>query len=155
LTSMPQIGIYESPEINAFATGPSRHRSLVAVSSGLLLNLSEEEVEGVLAHEVAHIANGDMVTMSLLQGVINAFVMFFARIGAHLVHQLMNRNSNNSSRGFLYFGLVWVFEVVLMIFGTMIVCWFSRHREFRADAGGARLTSSETIIKALEAVGKN
>jgi heat shock protein HtpX len=148
---MPEVGVYNSPEINAFATGPTRNRSLVAVSSSLLQHFNAEELEGVLAHEVSHIANGDMVTMTLLQGIINSFVMFLSRIIARSITDSMNRNSNNrNSGGFLYFLLVFVLEIVLMILGSLVICAFSRHREYRADAGGANLTTKATMTKSLQ-----
>lgn len=152
LTVMPEVGIYDSPEINAFATGPTKNRSLVAVSSGLVQHFDDEELEGVLAHEVAHIANGDMVTMTLLQGIINAFVMFLSRIIARGISDSMSRSDDNRSGGggALYFVMVFVLEIVLMIFGSMVICAFSRHREYRADAGGAKLTSKGTMTKSLQ-----
>jgi heat shock protein HtpX len=151
LTKMPQVGFYESPEVNAFATGPSRSRSLVAVSTGLLENMRRGEVEGVLAHEVAHIANGDMVTMTLIQGIINAFVMFLARILAFAVSQAMRSRDDDREPGFLVqFLLVHVFEIVFSFLGLMVVAAFSRWREFRADAGGARYAGRENMIAALQ-----
>lgn len=155
LSTMPEVGIYNSYEINAFATGPTKSRALVAVSSALLHEMKEDEVEGVLAHEVSHIANGDMVTMTLLQGVVNAFVMFFARVLAYTVSRMCKRtdeSTNTDSLG-LYHILTFLFEIVFMIFGTMIVAAFSRFREFRADAGGAQLAGREKMIGALEALG--
>ncbi|MGE0043029.1 MAG: protease HtpX [Vicinamibacterales bacterium] len=143
---MPEVGIYESPEVNAFATGPSRSRSLVAVSSGLLRSMRPEEIEGVLAHEVSHIKNGDMVTMTLIQGVVNAFVMFFARIIANIVRQAVDERYSY----ILSFVVVIVMQIVLGFFGMMIVAWFSRAREFRADAGGAALAGRAAMIGALE-----
>jgi heat shock protein HtpX len=140
---MPEVGYYESPEVNAFATGPSRSRSLVAVSSGLLRAMRQDEVEGVLAHEVAHIANGDMVTMTLLQGVINAFVIFFARIIASFLR------GSNDNRGGSYLVIV-MLEVVLGMLGSLITAWFSRQREFRADRGGAQLAGPPKMIGALK-----
>jgi heat shock protein HtpX len=142
---MPQVGVYDSPEVNAFATGPSKSRSLVAVSSGLLRTMRHEEVEGVLAHEVSHIQNGDMVTMTLLQGVINAFVMFLARIIAFAVRQ----GSDSRNAYMLSFVVMIVLQIVLGILGSMIVAWFSRAREFRADAGGAALAGRGNMIAAL------
>ena len=142
---MPEVGIYESPEVNAFATGPSKSRSLVAVSSGLLRSMRQEEVEGVLAHEVAHIANGDMVTMALLQGVMNAFVMFFARVIAYALTRSNDSRNNNGS----YYLIVIVLQLVLGILGSLVVNWFSRYREFRADHGGATLAGRERMIGAL------
>ena len=144
---MPEVGVYDSGEVNAFATGPSKSRSLVAVSTGLLRAMRRDEVEGVLAHEVAHIANGDMVTMTLLQGVINAFVMFFARLIAHVVVSRSDRDNQNS--GGMYFLVVIVLQIVLGILGSMITAWFSRHREFRADRGGATLAGRERMLAAL------
>jgi heat shock protein HtpX len=154
LPAMPEVGIYDSPEINAFATGPTKSRSLVAVSTGLLQRMRQREVEGVLAHEVAHIANGDMVTMTLVQGVINAFVMFLSRILAFIVSQaLRSRDDRDSGGGFwVQFLLIQLFQFVFGILGFMVVCWFSRWREFRADAGGARLAGRGAMIDALRAL---
>jgi heat shock protein HtpX len=153
LPAMPEVGIYDSPEVNAFATGPSRSRSLVAVSRGLLHSMRRGELEGVLGHEVAHIANGDMVTMTLLQGVINAFVMFLARVLAFAVSQAMrSRDDGRGGNYFMQYLLVHLFEIVFFVLGSIVVCWFSRVREFRADAGGARYASREHMIGALEAL---
>jgi heat shock protein HtpX len=153
LEVMPEVGIYQSPDVNAFATGPTRARSLVAVSTGLLNAMDRREVAGVIAHEVAHIANGDMVTMTLLQGVVNAFAMFLARILAAVVTQAMQRREDGrGGGGFIYYLLVMLFEVVFMIFGTIVICWFSRWREFRADAGGAQLAGTASMIAALTAL---
>jgi heat shock protein HtpX len=146
---MPEVGYYESPEVNAFATGPSKSRSLVAVSSGLMRAMRPDEVEGVLAHEVAHIANGDMVTMTLLQGVVNAFVMFFARIIAYAMRSSDSRNGGGS------YLMVFVLEMVLGIFGMMITAWYSRQREFRADAGAASLAGRERMLAALRRLAGN
>ena len=151
LPKLPEVGIYESEEVNAFATGPTRSRALVAVSSGLLQRMGSREVEGVLGHEITHVANGDMVTMTLIQGVINAFVMFLARILAFVVSQAL-RSRDDRGSGWLQFLLVMVFQIVLSLFGAMVVCWFSRWREFRADAGGARLAGRENMIGALRAL---
>jgi heat shock protein HtpX len=150
---MPEVGVYDSPEVNAFATGASKRRSLVAVSSGLLRTMRPEEVEGVLAHEVAHIANGDMVTMTLLQGVVNAFVMFAARVVAHL----MTRTSDGrqGSGGGMYFLIVIVLQIVFGILGSLITSWFSRQREFRADHGGATLAGRDRMIAALRRLAAN
>lgn len=151
LRKMPEVGIYESPEVNAFATGPSKSNSLVAVSTGLLERMSDNEVEGVLAHEVAHIANGDMVTMTLIQGVVNAFVMFFARIAAFALSQVMRKDDEeNKGFGFMEHMMVFAFEIVFGIVGSMIVMYFSRTREFRADAGGAQLAGKANMVAALE-----
>lgn len=152
LPAMPEVGVYESPEINAFATGPSKARSLVAVSTGLLNRMNRREVEGVLAHEVAHIANGDMVTMTLVQGVINAFVMFLARILAFVVAQALRGGRDERGGGGLEFLLVMVFQIGFSILGLLVVNWFSRWREFRADAGGAALAGSASMISALRSL---
>jgi heat shock protein HtpX len=150
---MPEVGVYDSPEVNAFATGPSRSRSLVAVSHGLMRSMRREEVEGVLAHEVAHIANGDMVTMTLLQGVINAFVMFAARVVAHLMTRTSDGRQGNG--GGMYFLIVIVLQIVFGILGSLITSWFSRQREFRADHGGATLAGRDRMIGALRRLQAN
>jgi heat shock protein HtpX len=142
---MPEVGVYDSPEVNAFATGPSKKRSLVAVSTGLLRRMERREVEGVLGHEIAHIANGDMVTMTLLQGIINAFVMFFARVIAYVVRQNVDRRMADM----VSFAVMIVLEIVLGILGSMITAWFSRQREFRADLGGAQLAGRDSMLSAL------
>jgi heat shock protein HtpX len=148
---MPEVGIYPSGEVNAFATGPSKSRSLVAVSSGLLKSMSRNEVEGVLAHEVAHIANGDMVTMTLLQGVVNAFVMFLARI---IAFALAARGGRDDGRGAApSYMMVWMLELVLGVLGMIVVAWFSRQREFRADHGGATLAGKADMLAALRRLG--
>lgn len=153
LPDVPEVGVYDSPEINAFATGPTKRRSLVAVSSGLLRRMSQKELEGVLAHEISHIANGDMVTMTLLQGVVNAFVMFLARVLAFAVSGLgRNRNQSSSGSYFAYSAFVFVFEIVFMLLGSLIIAFFSRFREFRADKGGAQLAGRDKMISALEAL---
>ena len=153
LPEMPEVGIYDSPEVNAFATGPSRSRSLVAVSAGLLNSMRVSEVEGVLGHEIAHIANGDMVTMTLIQGVINAFVMFLARVLAFVVSQAMrSRDDDRGGSYFLQFVLIQLFQFIFSLLGFIVVCWFSRQREFRADAGGARYAGRERMIGALQAL---
>lgn len=149
---MPEVGVYDSPEVNAFATGPSKRRSLVAVSTGLLRTMGKREIEGVLAHEVSHIANGDMVTMTLLQGVLNAFVMFFARVIAFFVAAaLAGRSEQRDERpSYMVQWLVTiVLEIALGILAALITTWFSRHREFRADKGGAELAGRESMIGAL------
>jgi heat shock protein HtpX len=152
LPSIPEIGIYDSKEVNAFATGPTKKRSLVAVSSGLLQRMDRSEIEAILAHELGHISNGDMVTMTLIQGVVNAFVMFLARVIAMAISGFgRDRNRNNSS----YMGyamLVFIFEIVFMILGSMVVSGFSRLREYRADAMGARLAGKDKMIQALESL---
>lgn len=155
LQVMPEVGIYESPEVNAFATGPTKARSLVAVSTGLLHRMKRDEVKGVIGHEVAHIANGDMVTMTLIQGVVNAFVMFLARAIAYAI--TMSRDSEGDERGgtpISYFVVQFVLEIVFMILGSIVVAWFSRYREYRADAGGARLAGRANMIQALEGLKK-
>ncbi|MEN9654162.1 MAG: hypothetical protein RL235_274 [Chlamydiota bacterium] len=151
---MPEVGIYASREINAFATGPSKKRSLVAVSSGLIERMSDEEIQAIIGHELTHIANGDMVTMTLLQGVVNAFVMFLARILAYVFSGLgKNREQNSSHSGTMnYILFVYLFEVVFMILGSLLIAAFSRWREFRADAGGAKLVSRGAMVRALEAL---
>lgn len=156
LPKMPEVGIYDSPEVNAFATGPTKSRSLVAVSTGLLQRMNRDEVSGVLGHEVAHIANGDMVTMTLIQGVVNAFVMFLARAVAFAIMQATRgRDGEGSGMGhFAYFITVMVLEMFFMILGSIVVSWFSRFREYRADAGGARLAGRDQMIRALQALQK-
>ncbi|CAG0973539.1 heat shock protein HtpX [Myxococcaceae bacterium] len=151
----PEVGIYQSDDINAFATGPTKKRSLVAVSTGLLGKMDRAEVEGVLGHEVSHIANGDMVTMTLLQGIVNAFVMFLARVLAFVVAQAFRRDDNEGISQGLYFVCVLVFQIVFMIFGTMVVMAFSRWREFRADAGSARISGRENMVRALQALARD
>jgi heat shock protein HtpX len=150
LNTMPQVGIYESPDVNAFATGPTRSRSLVAVSTGLLHNMGRREVSGVLGHEIAHIANGDMVTLTLVQGVINAFVLFLSRVLAFIIGQALRSRDDDRGGGWIQFLLVQVFQIAFSILGSIVVCWFSRHREFRADAGGARFAGRENMISALK-----
>lgn len=148
---MPEVGIYESPEVNAFATGPSKKRSLVAVSSGLLRSMRHEEIEGVLGHEVSHIQNGDMVTMTMIQGVVNAFTIFFSRVIANIVRQLVDERISN----LVYFVTTIVFDIVFSMLGMIVVAWFSRAREFRADAGAATLSTRDNMIAALERLKAN
>ena len=145
---MPEVGIFDSPELNAFATGASRNHALVAVSSGLLAAMSADEAEAVIGHELTHVANGDMVTLSLLQGVLNAFVFAIARVVGAVVDR-------DDRRGGFYFIAVMVAQVVLGFLASLIVMWFSRQREFRADAGGARLAGREKMINALRALQRN
>jgi len=154
LTVMPEVGIYDSPEVNAFATGPSRKRSLVAVSSGLLKRMNQDELEGVLGHEISHVANGDMVTMTLVQGVVNAFVMFLARVLAYVISGIGNRGKSSNNSYFMFNILVFVFQIVFMILGSLVVAAYSRYREFRADKGGASLAGREKMISALQALQK-
>lgn len=144
LPATPEVGIWEDETVNAFATGPSRSRSLVAVSSGLLKTMPEDQIEAVLGHEIAHIANGDMVTMTLLQGTVNAFAMFASRAIGFIIQQA----SKSDSKWPYYVSQVLV-EWVLMIFGALLLCWFSRQREYRADFGGAQLAGKEKMIGAL------
>ena len=146
---MPEVAVYDGPEINAFATGANRNNALVAVSTGLLHNMSEDEAEAVLGHEIAHVANGDMVTMALLQGVVNTFVIVLARVVGGFIDSAISGN-REGGRGLAYFGIVLVLEMVFGIFATMITMWFSRHREYRADAGGAQLAGRQKMIAALE-----
>jgi heat shock protein HtpX len=147
---MPEVAVYDSPEVNAFATGPSKSRSLVAVSTGLFRSMRQDEIEGVLGHELAHIGNGDMVTMTLLQGVINAFVMFFARAIAFALRSNDSRNSQALS-----WMVVIVLEIGLGILGSLVTAWFSRQREFRADRGGADLAGRDRMIGALRRLAAN
>jgi heat shock protein HtpX len=140
---MPDVAIYDSPDVNAFATGMNRNKALVAVSTGLINSMSREEAEAVLGHEVSHVANGDMVTLTLIQGVVNTFVIFLARIIASVI--------GDRERGaFAYMATVFALEMVFGILASTIVAWFSRQREYRADAGGARLAGREKMIAALE-----
>ncbi len=156
LRTMPEVGIYDSPELNAFATGPTRSRALVAVSSGLLQRMERKEIEGVLGHEIAHVANGDMVTMTLIQGVVNAFVMFLARAIAFAIAQgTRSRDEQSSASPVVYHLTVFVLEFVFMILGTIVVAWFSRFREYRADQGGADLAGKNSMVAALKALQRN
>lgn len=155
LTTMPEVAIYDSEEVNAFATGPTRASSLVAVSTGLLHSMSWEEVEGVLGHEIAHIANGDMVTMALLQGVVNAFVMFLSRVVAFAISSAVSRSDEESSfPRMLNFILTIVFDIVFTLLGSLVIAAFSRFREYRADAGGANLAGRGKMIAALDRLRK-
>lgn len=145
---MPEVGIYDAPEINAFATGPSRNNSLVAVSTGLLRAMNRDEAEAVLAHEVSHVANGDMVTMALIQGVLNTFVIFMARVVGRIIDSWIS--GNREGGGIAYYLIVFVLDIVFGVLASIIAMWFSRWREFRADAGGASLAGREKMIAALE-----
>ncbi len=149
--TMPEVGIYESPEVNAFATGATRNSSLVAVSTGLLGQMQADEVEGVVAHEMAHILNGDMVTMTLLQGVINAFVIFLSRTLAHIISMAL-RKDEEGSNSFVYFGITIVLEILLGILGSLVVMAYSRRREFAADAGSATFVGKSKMVNALRAL---
>jgi heat shock protein HtpX len=150
LTTMPEVAIYDSPELNAFATGPTKSRSLVAVSTGLLRNMTTEEVEGVLGHEIAHIANGDMVTMALIQGVMNAFVMALARIIAFAISNGLRRGDDDRGSVIPSHFIVFILEMVLGVFAMLVVSWFSRMREYRADKGGAEFAGRNAMIRALK-----
>jgi heat shock protein HtpX len=154
--AMPQIAVYDAPEMNAFATGPSKNNSLVAVSSGLLTSMRRDEVEAVLGHEVAHVANGDMVTLTLIQGVLNTFVIFFSRIIGRLVDGLLSggREEENRGPGIGYWVTTIVAELFLGVLASLIVAWFSRRREFRADRGGAELAGTPAMISALQRLGR-
>lgn len=147
---MPEVGIFDSPEPNAFATGANKNNALVAVSTGLLQRMNRQEVEAVLGHEVGHVANGDMVTLTLIQGVVNTFVIFLARIVGNIVDKAVFKSEDG--RGVGYFVTVIVAEIVFGILASIIVAWFSRQREFRADAAGARLAGTNSMIGALEAL---
>jgi heat shock protein HtpX len=147
---MPEVGIFDSPDPNAFATGANKNSALVAVSTGLLRNMRREEVEAVLGHEVSHVANGDMVTLTLIQGVMNTFVFFLARIIGGIVDKVVLKNERGNGIG--YFVTVIVAQIVLGFLAGMVVAWFSRQREFRADAGGAHLAGTNSMIGALEAL---
>ncbi|EKN4745340.1 protease HtpX [Yersinia enterocolitica] len=152
--AMPQVAIYQAPDINAFATGASRDASLVAVSTGLLQNMSRDEAEAVIAHEISHVANGDMVTMTLIQGIVNTFVIFISRLIAQVAAGFLSgdRDNEGSSSGnpMVYFAVSMVLELVFGILASIITMWFSRHREFHADAGSARLVGREKMIAALQ-----
>ncbi|WP_448506760.1 protease HtpX [Immundisolibacter sp.] len=146
--TMPEVAIWESPDVNAFATGMSKNRSLIAVSSGLLQKMTREEAEAVLGHEMAHVANGDMVTLALIQGVVNTFVLFLSRVIGHTVDRVIFRTENG--HGPAFWVTVIIADLVLGILASIIVMWFSRQREFRADTGGARLAGRGAMIAALE-----
>ncbi len=145
---MPEVAIYDAPEVNAFATGASRNNALVAVSTGLLRSMTQDEAEAVLAHEVSHVANGDMVTLALIQGVVNTFVIFLSRVIGHLVDRVVFKTERDHGPAFWVTAIV--AELVLGILASIIVMWFSRQREFRADRGGANLAGREKMIAALE-----
>jgi heat shock protein HtpX len=146
---MPEVAVYDAPEINAFATGMNKNNALVAVSTGLLRSMQRDEVEAVLAHEVSHVANGDMVTMALIQGVLNTFVIFLARIVGRAIDAWISGNRDGGP-SFFYYIIVFVLDLIFGLFASMIAMWFSRWREFRADNGGARLAGREKMISALE-----
>ena len=146
----PEVGIFQTPEPNAFATGMSRNNALVAVSTGLLKNMTADEVEAVVGHEISHVANGDMITMALMQGVVNTFVYFFASIIGHFVDRVILKNDRGHGMG--YYITQMIAQVALSFLASMLVMWFSRYREFHADAGGARLAGNEKMISALRAL---
>jgi heat shock protein HtpX len=150
---MPEVAIYEAPEMNAFATGASRNHALVAVSTGLLHGMTRDEVSAVLGHEIGHVANGDMVTLALLQGVLNTFVIFLARVVGRFVDSWLSGGRDDRGGGIGYFVVVIVLEIIFGLFASMIVMAFSRYREFRADAAGARLAGRGRMIAALERLG--
>jgi len=147
---MPEVAIYNAPDINAFATGWNRNSALVAVSTGLLNHMNRDEAEAVLGHEISHVANGDMVTMALIQGVLNTFVIVIARVVGGIIDSYLSGNREGEGRGFAYYIIVFALEMVLGLFASMIAMWFSRWREFRADAGGANLAGRQKMIAALE-----
>jgi heat shock protein HtpX len=150
---MPEVAVFPSDQVNAFATGASRNSALVAVSTGLLENMSQDEIEAVLGHEISHVANGDMVTLTLIQGVVNTFVIFFSRVVGHLVDRVILKNERGYGMG--YFVTSMLAQFVFGILASMIVMYFSRMREYRADAGGASLTSKQKMIAALERLRRN
>ncbi|MDI1443556.1 protease HtpX [Polyangium sp. 6x1] len=149
---MPEVAIYDSPEMNAFATGARRDKALVAVSTGLARNMRRDEVEAVLGHEIAHVANGDMVTLTLLQGVLNTFVIFLSRVVGFLIDRFLSRSEDGEERGpgIAYFVSNIVLQIVFGILASLIVAWFSRRREFRADDGGAELVGKQAMARALD-----
>ena len=149
---IPEIGIFQSVGPNAFATGSSKNSSLVAISSGLISNMNRDEIEAVIGHEMSHVANGDMVTLSLIQGIVNAFVIFFSRVIGHFVDRVILKNERGYGIG--YFFTVIFAQVVLGILASTIVMWYSRQREYRADQGGAELTSKEAMISSLRVLAK-
>lgn len=156
LKKTPEVGYYESAEVNAFATGWGENHSLVAVSAGLINQLDQPSVEAVIAHEISHIKNGDMVTMTLIQGVVNSFAIFFARILAFAVTRVIRPSTDlREGPSMISFVLTILFEILLTFLGSIVVFWFSRHREYKADAGGARLTSSENMRNALIQLGQS
>ncbi len=150
---MPEVAIYDAPDVNAFATGWNRNDALVAVSTGLLNNLSQDEAEAVLGHEISHVANGDMVTLTLVQGVVNTFVLFFSRVIGFFVDRVLLRNERGQGIGF--FVATFVAQMVLGVLASMVVAWVSRQREYRADAGGALLAGRQKMIAALERLKMN
>ena len=156
LPAMPEVGVYDSPEVNAFATGPTKSRSLVAVSRGLLQQMNRNEIEGVIGHEIAHIQNGDMVTMTLLQGIVNAFSLFVSRIIAYLVAQAMSsKDEEGEVNPAIFYIVSMIADIFLTLLGSIVVCWYSRQREYRADIGSARLSATKDKMSgALERLGR-
>ena len=150
---MPDVAVYDAPEINAFATGANRNKALVAVSTGLLRGMERDEIEAVLGHEVAHVANGDMITMALLQGVVNTFVIVLARIVGRAIDSYLG--GSRDGPGPMYYLVVFVLQIVFGILASIITMWFSRRREFRADAGGAQVAGKQKMIAALERLAKS
>lgn len=158
IKKMPEVGIYPSREINAFATGPSVNNSLVVVSEGLLQNMSDDEIEGVLAHEIAHVANGDMVTMALVQGVVNAFVMFASRAAAFAISQALRSDDDEGPSfggGFANMMVIFALDILFSFLAMPLIAGFSRWREYRADAGGAQLAGKQKMVSALESLGRS
>ena len=147
---MPEVAIYDAPEINAFATGANRNNALVAVSTGLLRAMNRDEAEAVLGHEISHVANGDMVTMALLQGVLNTFVIVLSRVVGRVIDGYISGNREGDGVGFGYYIIVFVLDMIFGLFASMIAMWFSRHREFRADTGGATLAGRDKMVAALQ-----
>jgi heat shock protein HtpX len=152
---MPEVAIYDAPDVNAFATGWNRNAALVAVSTGLLHSMSRDEAEAVLAHEVSHVANGDMVTLALIQGVVNTFVVFFSKLFGYFVDRVVLKNDPREGPGIGFLVAEIAAQIVLGILASMVVMWFSRQREFRADAGGANLAGRQKMIAALERLKMN
>ncbi|MCQ8881480.1 protease HtpX [Pseudoalteromonas shioyasakiensis] len=153
--AMPEVAIYDSPEMNAFATGPSKNNSLVAVSTGLLHNMNQDQAEAVLAHEVSHIANGDMVTLTLIQGVVNTFVIFMAKVLAGIVDNFLNSDEEEGGSSWTYFLFDMIFQMLFGVLASVIVAYYSRKREFSADAGAARIVGADKMRSALERLKQN
>lgn len=153
--AMPEVAIYNSPEMNAFATGPSKNNSLVAVSTGLLHNMNQDQAEAVLAHEVSHIANGDMVTLTLIQGVVNTFVIFMAKVLAGIVDNFLNSDEEEGGSSWTYFLFDMIFQMLFGVLASVIVAYYSRKREFSADAGAAKLVGADKMRSALERLKQN
>lgn len=151
LRTMPEVGIYASPELNAFATGPTKNNALVAVSSGLLSGMNRDELEAVLGHEISHVANGDMVTMTLLQGIINSFALYLSRVVAYAVSVALSRGDEKQDISYLTYSIFsFIFDILFTLLGSLVVAAFSRYREYRADTGGARLAGRDKMIAALQ-----